>query len=383
MGDGGEFFASLRLTLLSEKRCRADCFALAAGCASEVGSLASGWPSWDFLSFPLSRSAGDLRAAGMPLDNMTSRPGCIGASKYMARRKALFTVICVLTIVLFWGPLITLFSLSLRQEISSYPFLVLPASIGLIYVKRKTIFFDVRYCLGPGIALVFAGVMLYWLDEKHLQNLSPTDSLSLAVFSTVVVLVGGFVLCYGSKAFRVALFPLSFLLLMVPIPAFLLERLVLSLQRGSAEATCVLFRLTGVPVVRQGFTFSLADVTIEIAQQCSGIRSSLALFIMSLLAGYVFLRSNWKRAFFSVFVILVAIVKNGVRIVTLSLLGVYVDGGFLTGELHHRYGGIVFSALALAVLVPVLRLLQDKKEESKAAHQKHSGRRVVSCPDPL
>ncbi len=301
----------------------------------------------------------------------------------MARRSALFAVVCVLAIVLFWVPLITLFSLSLREEVYSYPFLVLPASIGLIYVERKTIFFDVRYCLGPGMALVFAGVMLYWLDEKHLQNLSPTDSLSLAVFSTVVVLVGGFVLCYGSKAFRAALFPLSFLLLVVPIPGFLLERLVLALQRGSAEATGVLFRLTAVPVVRQGFTFSLADVTIEIGQQCSGIRSSLALFIMSLLAGYVFLRSNWKRAFFSVFVIFVAIIKNGVRIVTLSLLAAYVDRGFLTGELHHRYGGIVFSTLALAVLVPVLRLLQRQEGRVQSCALKGQQTQGRFLPDPL
>ena len=301
----------------------------------------------------------------------------------MPRRSALFAVICVLALLLFWGPLITLFSLSLRQEIYSYPFLILPASLGLIYAKRKTIFSDVHYCLGPGMALVFAGVMLYWLDERHLQYLSPTDSLSLAVFSAVVVLVGGFVLCYGSKALRAALFPLSFLLLMVPIPAFLLERLVLALQRGSAEATCVLFRLTGVPVIRQGFTFSLADVTIEIAQQCSGIRSSLALFIMSLLAGYVFLRSNWKRAFFSVFVILLAIIKNGVRIVTLSLLAAYVDRGFLTGELHHRYGGIVFSTLALVVVVPVLRLLQRQERRVQSCAPKAQQTQGRFLPDPL
>jgi len=288
----------------------------------------------------------------------------------MARRGTLFAVICVLALLLFWGSLMTLFSLSLREQVYAYPFLILPASMGLVYMERKKIFFDVRYCLGPGMALVFAGVMLYWLDGRHLQNPSPNDSLSLAVFSAVVVFVGGFVLCYGSKAFRAALFPLSFLLLMVPIPTFLSQRLVLALQRGSAEATSVLFKLTGVPVFRQGFTFSLADVTIEIAQQCSGLRSGLALFIMSLLAGYVFLRSNWKRAFFSVLVILVAIIKNGVRIVTLSLLGVYVDGGFLTGELHHRYGGLVFSTLALAVLVPVLWLLQKGEVNAQSSGEK-------------
>jgi exosortase len=195
--------------------------------------------------------------------------------------------------------------------------------------------------------------------------------LFLAVFSFVIVLLGGFVLSYGSKAFRAALFPLCFLLLMIPIPGFLSERIVLALQRGSAEVTYALFKLSGVPVFRQGFTFSLAGVTIEVAQECSGIRSSLALFITSLLAGHVFLRSTWRRIFLSVFAIAMGIVKNGVRIVTLSLLGVYVDSRFLTGSIHHRYGGTVFTPLALAVLVPVLWLLQ--KSESNGPNPRSRG----------
>lgn len=282
-------------------------------------------------------------------------------TKNMARRNVLFAVICVLVFLSFGAPLTSLCRLSQQQEMYSHTLLILPMSLGLVYVGRKKIFFDVHYCFGLGMVLLSAGVMLYWLDERHSQNLSQNDYLSLAVFSVVVVLIGGFVLCYGSKAFRAALFPLCFLLFMVPIPGFLLERIVLALQKGSAEVTDVLFRLSGVPVFRQGFTFSLAGVTIDIGQECSGIRSSLALLITSLLAGRFFLPSSWRRVFFSVFVIPVAIFKNGVRIVTLTLLGVYAERGFLTGSLHHRYGGAVFSLLAVAVLVPVLWRLQESK----------------------
>jgi exosortase len=279
----------------------------------------------------------------------------------MVRTNLLFAVICVLALLLFWMPLTTLCRLSQQQDMCSLALLILPMGLGLVYVERKKIFFDVSYCFGVGMGLVLAGIVLRWLDEKHLQHLGQNDCLSLAVFSAVVVLMGGFVLCYGSKAFRAALFPLLLLLLMVPIPGFLLERIVAALQRGSAEVTDVLFRLSGVPVFRQGFNFSLAGVTIEIAQECSGIRSTMALFITSLLAGHVFLRSTWRRVFLSVFAIAMGIVKNGVRIVTLSLLGVYVDSRFLTGRIHHQYGGTLFTPLALAVLVPVLWLLQKSE----------------------
>jgi len=279
----------------------------------------------------------------------------------MTWRHVLFILICSLAVLLFWIPLTTVCRLSQHQEMYSHTLMIVPMSLGLVHLKRKKIFRDVHYSLGLGVVLVFTGMVLDWLSRRPLPNLNQNDYLSLAVFSFLVVLIGGFVLCYGSKAVRSAAFPLAFLLLMVPIPGFLAERMVFALQKGSAEVTDALFRLSGVPFFREGFTFSLGNVTIEIAHECSGIRSSLALFITSLLAGHVFLRSNWRRVFLSVLVILVAIIKNGVRIVTLSLLAAYVDEGFLTGSLHHRYGGVALSLLALAVLVPVLWLLQRQE----------------------
>ena len=292
----------------------------------------------------------------------------------MTRRNALFAVICVLAFLSFWMPLTTLCRLLGQEDMYSHMPLILPISLGLIYLRKRHIFLNVRYCFRLGTVALSAGVALCWLGRRYSSGLSQNDYLSFAVFAFVVVLIGAFVLSYGVEASRAAAFPLLFLVLMVPVPGFLLERIVLALQKGSAEVTDALFSLSAVPVLRQGFTFALPGVTIDIAHECSGIRSSLALFITSLLAGYVFLQSRWRRVLLSVFVILVAIVKNGVRIVTLSLLAVYADRGFLTGSLHQRYGGAVFSLLGLTVLVPVLWLLQ---------RQERSGTRPSAALSPF
>ena len=108
-----------------------------------------------------------------------------------------------------------------------------------------------------------------------------------------------------------------------------------------------------MPVLRTGLVFALPGLTIEIAEECSGIRSSMALVITSLFAGHLLLRSVWRQAALTVATLPLLLVKNGIRIVTLSLLAIYVDPGFLTGRLHHQ-GGIVFLVLALAMLLPVL-----------------------------
>jgi hypothetical protein len=59
----------------------------------------------------------------------------------------------------------------------------------------------------------------------------------------------------------------------------------------------------------------------------------------------------------AVSIIPLALLKNALRIVVITLLGIYVDRGFLTGQLH-RNGGIVFFLLSVSLLVIELRLLQ-------------------------
>jgi exosortase/archaeosortase family protein len=62
-------------------------------------------------------------------------------------------------------------------------------------------------------------------------------------------------------------------------------------------------------------------------------------------------------------VIPVTILKNAIRIVSLSLLSIHVDPGFMEGWLH-RSGGIVFLVIAMGLLLPVLTLLSHLERET-------------------
>jgi exosortase len=177
------------------------------------------------------------------------------------------------------------------------------------------------------------------------------------VFAIVLTSAAAFFLCYGLKPLCAARFSLCFVLLMIPMPTILLVPTVGALQRGSADMTHVLFRIFGIPSLWQGLEFSLSDYHFEIATECSGIRSSLVLFVTSILVGHLFLRSTWSKVCFSLFTILVAIFKNAVRIVTISYLTTYVDKAYYYSWLH-RNGGAPFSLVAMAILVPFLLALQ-------------------------
>ena len=185
------------------------------------------------------------------------------------------------------------------------------------------------------------------------------------VFALVLVWLSGFALFFGREALKNGRFPLLFLFLTIPFPVVLLNHSIYLLQKGSADITEMIFDLVGVPALREGFVFHLAHFNIEVATECSGIRSSLALLILALVAGHLFLRTLWKQVVFVIAGLLIMVVKNGVRIATLTILAEYVDPGFLYGRLHHE-GGVVFFLLGLLLLLPVLWLLQrgEKSVES-------------------
>lgn len=233
-----------------------------------------------------------------------------------------------------------------------------------MWINRRRIFKDPHGETGTrlSVAFLFLGGLLYWLGKRFGATLPTNESLGLLVLSTLCLLWAGFALIYGARAFRSGLFPLVFLALMVPLPEFFLGRFIWWLQLGSAEVTSWIFHLTGTPVLRQGLLFTVPGVTIEIAKECSGIRSTLALLITCLLAGYLFLETAWGRLALLTAALPVLVLKNGIRITTLTLLAIHLNPGFLFGRLHQR-GGSVFFVIGLLVLMPVLLWLRRTELE--------------------
>ena len=232
----------------------------------------------------------------------------------------------------------------------------------LIFMSRKVIFSDVKYVFPAGMTLITMGVILYLIGLNQASSFKQNDYLSLISFSVIVSWIGGFVLFYGVQAFQKAAFPLLFLVFMVPIPTLVINKIVFILQSASAEVTYGFFKVVGVPVFREGFLFHLPGVSIEVAEQCSGIRSTLALFITSILAGHLFLETGWKKVVLTLAIFPITVFKNGLRIVTLSLLGTYVDEKILTQSLLHSSGGIPFFLLALLFLAPILWFLRKSEK---------------------
>src|SRR5262249_1965106 len=129
------------------------------------------------------------------------------------------------------------------------------------------------------------------------------------------------------------------------------------LQHESATLSYLLFCIIGVPAVRDGMLISLPQLTIEVAPECSGIHSSIGLLILTLAVADLYVYSRINKILLVLLMVPLCILKNAVRIVTLTTLALYVDPSFITGRLHHR-GSILFFFLALIMLAPVVILMR-------------------------
>ena len=279
-------------------------------------------------------------------------------------RSTFFLLFLVLSIMLFYNPLELLVKSSLDNELYSHIILIPMVSLYLIFTRWREIFQNNGTSFIPGSIFIVVGVGLYFVGGEFVMRLDQNDFLSMMTFAAVHCWIGGFVLFFGLESSRRALFPLLFLLFMVPVPGFLMERVIHLLQVWSTEVSYGIFKLTGVPIFREGFTFHLPGVSVEVAKQCGGIRSSLVLFIVSVLAGHLFLASWKRKVILSLWVLPITIVKNAIRIVTLTLLAVYVNPRILDSTLHRR-GGIPFFVVALSLFGVVLWFLV--RSESRGA----------------
>jgi exosortase len=288
-----------------------------------------------------------------------------------------FLVFFAASIAAFWKPLSGLVSFSLDHEYCSHIVLIPAISIWLIYLHWKSIRKTIHtWPLGALLALPAIPILLWAFARK--STLDPGDFLAATTFSIACIWISGFAVCYGSRALWAAVFPLLFLLLMIPLPAFALQAAIHFLQKGSTQITFWLLQLVGQPELKDGFIIYLPKLTILVAEECSGIRSSVALFITCLLVAHLMLRSNWRRTVFVLLSFPVALVKNGIRIASLVLLSLHVDMRFMTSRLH-RDGGFVFFFIALLLMFPLLKLLQkhDSGGVSPAAEDFGSAKRTV------
>ena len=289
------------------------------------------------------------------------------------RRHLFFLTFLIIGMSICFPPIKELVQLSFKSELYSHFILIPTVSLFFLLMDRNNIFSDTKWDLVCGMVVCATGLIVYAIAlffKEQLIGITPrnqillNDYLSLCMIAVVAWMIGSFITIYGTNAFKRARFPLLFLVFAIPIPLFLLHPIIKTLQYASAEAANVIFKLSGVPYLRDGLIFEFTGISIKVAEVCSGIRSSLALFILSILTGHLFLKRISHKIILSLLVFPITVVKNALRIAAISLLANYVDMSFLNNHWVHSSGGIPFFVLALCFFIPCVWLLR-RSERSR------------------
>jgi exosortase C (VPDSG-CTERM-specific) len=256
----------------------------------------------------------------------------------------------------FAQPLLALINYAGRNDLYSYILLIPLVSVYLLYIRRDRLPKDYVADWSLAIVLLAAGfgalAFRYWLYFVG-QSPAKADDLALESLSFLCFLAAGGFFFFGRAWMQAAAFPLAYLIFIVPMPDSMRERLELASKTASAEVANFLFYLSGIPFIRAGPVFQLPNITIEVAQECSGIRSSWVLLMTSILAANLFLKTSWRRIVFVAFVIPLGILRNGFRILVIGLLCVNIGPQMIHSVIHRR-GGPFFFVLSL---IPFLLLL--------------------------
>lgn len=273
----------------------------------------------------------------------------------------------LISLVVAWVPLTSTLKLAAENAEYTHILLALPVSLALVYATWASVRRRITTGHTQGLTIFLISALIAIIPILLVRWLAFDVRLSLEMLALVTWWIGIFVLAFGPVASRAVLFPLCFLYWMVPMPEFLLDAVVRWLQNGSAFCSQALFAATGVPVLREDLLLTIPGLTIEVARECSSIRSSMMLLVTTMVLAQLFLRSPIRKALVVAIAVPLSVAKNGLRIFTISMLGTRVNPGFLHGRLH-RQGGIVFFLISLATVVLFLWLLgRSEKQLPNAA----------------
>jgi exosortase len=192
------------------------------------------------------------------------------------------------------------------------------------------------------------GVLCLGIGALVLGDIGAEDFLTRS--SLIGILAGLILFHLGTSVLRALLFPLGFLIFMVPLPTIIFNAIAFPLQGLAAQNATSVLELLGVPVLRDGNVIHLSHISLGVTEACSGIRSLVSLVALAVAWAYLTLPSNWHRALLVASAVPITIVANAARVVVTGLIGQWFGVKYAQGVFHSFSGWIIFLVAFVGLL---------------------------------
>jgi len=237
----------------------------------------------------------------------------------------------------------------------SHGFMIVALSAYLIWSRRQRL-----KCLHAqphigGLALLLAGLALFSLGALGGEELAERASLPVTLLGLLFYL-GGLDLA------RVAAFPVLYLLLMIPLPYTLFRDITFSLRLFDAKVVALAASSLGIPVFLERFTLHLPEISLEVADGCSGAFSSVALIALGVF--YIHEMERPNKLLLWALLIPIAVLANVVRIFVITV-GTYLFGEWMLRSWVHQFSGVFNFLLGFGALVSLRGCLERPGSRSQ------------------
>jgi exosortase A len=227
----------------------------------------------------------------------------------------------------------------------SHGFLIVPIVLYIIWHKRGSLAEAATIGSWVGLPVAVLSLMAYLFARAG-------EIITLASLSMIGFIAGTVLFLFGFRVLRLCLFPLLFLLFMIPVPAQIHASLTIPLQLLVTRATAWLSSSAGIPIYCEGNVIHHSRGTFEVVQACSGLRSITALLTLGAVFGYFSLSSNFLRTILFVSAIPIAIAVNILRVFAMVAAINFLGIDLTVGTPHTMLGLVLFgAAVAIFVLI--------------------------------
>ena len=254
--------------------------------------------------------------------------------------------------------------------------LLIPFIIGFIlWNQRERLTRTSRTSQRPamfwGLAAVVFALLALWAGTAGAE-------LYLQRTSLVLMFAGTILYFWGFSLLRRLIVPLFLLLLAIPIPAIVFNKIAFPLQLFASRCAVWAMTVFDIPVLRQGNVIELmplgARVTkkLEVVEACSGIRSLMTLVTLAVVFAYfTHPRGNsddggpgarlkslgfWRSTIIVLSAVPIAIFTNALRVSGTGILARYY-GTEIADGFFHTFSGWVIYVVASVMLFGVGWLL--------------------------
>jgi exosortase len=284
-----------------------------------------------------------------PMETATSTDAQLRPRLMPAYRAALAVLIIVPIALMYWNVIAGMVSVWWTDEGSSHGFLIVPLALYITWRQRKSVLAEPVAPESRGLILSLLACIIYVIGRLAAE-------FFLTRVSLVVLLAGIIWTFWGSARLRKLAFPVLLLVTMVPLPTIVFNQLAGPLQLLASKLATEVARFCGVAVFRDGNIINLADVSLGVAEACSGLRSISSLIIAALLLGYLELKGLGIRLVLFAVAIPAAILTNIVRVAGTALLA-DANPSLALGFYHTFSGWLVFVA-GLGLLLAAAKALK-------------------------